>query len=82
MSERPRLAQIVTVPLTADAFLPVQLPAFRATTSPTTSGVTIGAGGARTVDLRGLGAQRSLVLVDGRRFVPSTIAGAVDTNRA
>lgn len=57
-----------------------QLPAFRATTSPTTSGVTIGAGGARTVDLRGLGAQRSLVLVDGRRFVPSTIAGAVDTN--
>ncbi len=57
-----------------------QLPAFRATTSPTTSGVTVGAGGARTVDLRGLGAQRSLVLVDGRRFVPSTITGAVDTN--
>ncbi|MBB5986924.1 TonB-dependent receptor domain-containing protein [Sphingobium lignivorans] len=57
-----------------------QLPAFRATTSPTTGGITIGAGGARTVDLRGLGAQRSLVLVDGRRFVPSTVAGAVDTN--
>lgn len=57
-----------------------QLPAFRATTSPTSGGITIGAGGARTVDLRGLGAQRSLVLVDGRRFVPSTVAGAVDTN--
>ena len=57
-----------------------QLPSFRATTSPTTQGVTIGAGGARTVDLRGLGAQRSLVLVDSRRFVPSTAQGAVDTN--
>ncbi|HWW65281.1 MAG TPA: TonB-dependent receptor [Sphingomonadaceae bacterium] len=57
-----------------------QVPAFRATSSPTTAGVTVGAGGARTVDLRGLGAPRTLVLVDGRRFVPSTAQGTVDTN--
>ncbi|HWL47643.1 MAG TPA: TonB-dependent receptor plug domain-containing protein, partial [Sphingomonadaceae bacterium] len=57
-----------------------QVPAFRATSSPTTAGVTIGGGGARTVDLRGLGAPRTLVLVDGRRFVQSTAEGTVDTN--
>lgn len=56
------------------------LPSFRAASSPQTAGVTIGAGGARTVDLRGLGAPRSLVLVNGRRFVPSTAEGTVDTN--
>jgi outer membrane receptor protein involved in Fe transport len=57
-----------------------QVPAFRATSSPSTAGVSIGAGGARTVDLRGLGAPRTLVLVDGRRFVQSTAEGTVDTN--
>lgn len=34
--------------------------------------------GARLVDLRGLGPQRTLILVDGRRFVPSTQSGAVN----
>src|SRR5690606_10354432 len=56
------------------------LPSFRATSSPQTAGVSIGAGGARTVDLRGLGAPRSLVLVNSRRFVPSTAQGSVDMN--
>lgn len=55
------------------------LPSFRASSSPSTVGVTAG-GGARKVDLRGLGPQRALVLVDGRRFVPSTVEGAVDTS--
>ncbi len=34
--------------------------------------------GARIADLRGLGPQRTLVLVDGRRFVPSTQQGTVN----
>lgn len=39
-----------------------------------------GNGGAATIDLRGIGSQRTLVLIDGRRMVPSDIAGAVDIN--
>ena len=41
-----------------------------------------GGAGAATVDLRGLGQTRSLVLVDGRRWIPSVINadGAVDIN--
>ena len=41
-----------------------------------------GGAGAATVDLRGLGQTRSLVLVDGRRWIPSVVnaAGAVDVN--
>ena len=36
--------------------------------------------GARVLDLRGLGASRTLVLVDGKRFVASTSQGTIDTN--
>src|SRR5690606_26511178 len=36
--------------------------------------------GARVLDLRGLGGERTLVLVDGKRFVPSTQRGTVDIN--
>ncbi|HWJ69916.1 MAG TPA: TonB-dependent receptor [Sphingobium sp.] len=57
-----------------------QLPSVLPTVSATTAGVTIGAGGYRTIDLRGLGAPRTLVLVDGRRFIGSTSQGTVDTN--
>lgn len=57
-----------------------QLPSVLPTASATTAGVTIGAGGYRTINLRGLGAPRSLVLVDGRRFIGSTSEGTVDTN--
>jgi iron complex outermembrane receptor protein len=37
-------------------------------------------GGIATVDLRGLGTNRTLVLVDGIRAVPSTSGGTVDIN--
>lgn len=58
-----------------------QLPAFRATTSQNTILFRVtGAIGGNTPDLRGLGATRTLVLVDGRRFVPSLDNGAVDLN--
>ncbi len=36
--------------------------------------------GTATVDLRGLGSQRTLVLVNGRRMVPTTQGGTVDIN--
>ncbi len=36
--------------------------------------------GTATVDLRGLGANRTLVLVDGKRFVPTDSDGVVDIN--
>jgi iron complex outermembrane recepter protein len=37
-------------------------------------------GGIATVDLRGLGSNRTLVLIDGKRVVPSTGGGTVDIN--
>jgi outer membrane receptor protein involved in Fe transport len=61
----------------------VKLPSFRNLTAPTTALASTGSGGnlgARYLDLRGLGANRTLVLVDGRRFVPSSILGAFDSN--
>lgn len=45
-------------------------PAFKATTTPTTNGVRAATPGASYADLRGLGSSRTLVLVDGKRFVP------------
>ncbi len=60
-----------------------ELPAFRPSQGPATSGLNPGAGlsiGARILDLRGLGSVRTLTLVDGKRFVPSTTQATVDTN--
>jgi outer membrane receptor protein involved in Fe transport len=39
-----------------------------------------GSNGTATIDLRGMGANRTLVLINGRRFVPATLGGTVDTN--
>lgn len=59
-----------------------ELPVFRPTQTPATSGLIPEAGyvGGRILDLRGLGAVRTLTLVDGKRFVPSTTQSTVDTN--
>jgi iron complex outermembrane receptor protein len=51
------------------------IPAFRAQSSPTTSAIFVSNLGASTADLRGLGGNRTLVLIDGRRVVASTVAG-------
>lgn len=58
------------------------LPALSATATSTRNPSTGGAsnGGASFLDLRGLGASRTLTLVDGRRFVPATSTGLVDAN--
>lgn len=57
-----------------------KLPSFRATTTPATQQIFPANAGARIADLRGLGAARTLVLVDSRRFTPSTSTGTVDLN--
>ena len=60
-----------------------ELPAFRSTNTPASGGLGAAAGGyvgGRILDLRGLGAVRTLTLVDGKRFIPSTTEATVDTN--
>jgi iron complex outermembrane recepter protein len=59
-----------------------EIPAFRPTSTPASTGLGAAAGyvGGRILDLRGMGAVRTLVLVDGQRFVPSTTQATVDTN--
>src|ERR1700748_1767138 len=54
------------------------IPSFRPSASPTTSGVNSLGGGQVTADLRGLGATRTLVLVNGKRFVPVSADGNPD----
>jgi outer membrane receptor protein involved in Fe transport len=43
-------------------------------------GVNNGSNGTAQIDLRGLGANRTLVLFNGKRFVPTRLDGVVDTN--
>jgi outer membrane receptor protein involved in Fe transport len=57
-----------------------ELPAFRGTQTPAAQGFAGGYIGGRVLDLRGLGTTRTLTLLDGKRFVPSTTQGTVDTN--
>jgi outer membrane receptor protein involved in Fe transport len=58
-----------------------QIPSFRPISSPAANNFRVsGDIGARTLDLRGLGATRTLTLVDGRRFVASSDSGTVDLN--
>jgi outer membrane receptor protein involved in Fe transport len=52
-----------------------EIPAFRAQSSPATTAIFMSNLGSSTADLRGLGANRTLVLIDGRRVVASTVAG-------
>ncbi|MBT2187386.1 TonB-dependent receptor domain-containing protein [Sphingobium nicotianae] len=51
------------------------LPSFRPQSTPATTAIFVSNLGAATADLRGLGANRTLVLIDGRRVVPATVAG-------
>lgn len=57
-----------------------QVPSFRPTSTTTTNGLYVNNIGSNFPDLRGLGAPRTLVLVDGRRFVPSNTSGLTDLN--
>jgi outer membrane receptor protein involved in Fe transport len=53
-----------------------QVPAFRAQNTPQTSANFASNLGASTADLRGLGANRTLVLIGGRRVVAATTQGS------
>lgn len=58
------------------------LPAFSGNYTPqeSTQNVSTGTAGTSSVNLRNLGANRTLVLIDGQRVVPSTVTGLVDIN--
>jgi len=57
----------------------VTLPAFKNSSTAQTAGVgQAGSSGQSFANLRGLGANRTLVLLDGQRFVPSNSIGTVD----
>lgn len=56
------------------------LPQFQGTQGSQTSAVTGGGGGRANANLRGLGAERTLILFDGRRLQPSDTSGAIDLN--
>jgi outer membrane receptor protein involved in Fe transport len=60
-----------------------ELPALRSTFSQSNSTRFLGTSGLNLLDLRGLGTQRTLVLVNGRRHIASDVLGnavEVDTN--
>ncbi len=59
-----------------------ELPSVAGSTIPRASQTSIssGAGGINTLDLRGIGNDRTLVLLDGQRSVASTLNGTVDVN--
>ncbi|OAN56703.1 MULTISPECIES: TonB-dependent receptor plug domain-containing protein [unclassified Sphingobium] len=59
-----------------------QIPALAGSTRPSNSRLAISSGlaGVNTMNLRNLGEVRTLVLLDGRRSVGSTITGLVDIN--
>lgn len=58
----------------------LELPAFRNSNSQTGNQFTINTAGQNILDLRGLGSVRTLVLVDSRRFVPTSTTTNFDTN--
>jgi outer membrane receptor protein involved in Fe transport len=62
-----------------------KLPQFTPAQTPTTGGADLqpnasNTAGAATVSLRGLGANRTLILVDGRRATPANASGVTDIN--
>lgn len=57
-----------------------QIPAFQATFTPATSTLQSQNAGAALLNLRNLGNVRTLILVNNRRFVPTTTSSVIDTN--
>ncbi|MDT8397804.1 MAG: TonB-dependent receptor [Pseudomonadales bacterium] len=57
-----------------------QLPQFFGNTTPSSQGFFLTSPGAGNLNLRGLGTNRTLNLLDGRRLVPSSRLGSTDIN--
>ncbi|WP_411820865.1 TonB-dependent receptor [Hyphococcus formosus] len=68
----------VAAPNIADAIN--QLPALRSALTPATSSSLSNAAGGNFLDMRGLGYLRTLTLIDGKRYVPTTTTGALNIN--
>lgn len=74
-------ADLTNAGITNVADLLNKLPSSTVGLSPESTTSYIFANGLNQTDLRGLGSDRTLVLVNGRRFVPGTVdGGAVDLN--
>ena len=67
-------------PPTLDQALAKSLPQVTGITGQSVTGAGFGQIGAATLNLRNLGSNRNLVLLDGRRMQPSTTGFAVDIN--
>jgi len=67
---------LTTQPVAVESFLK-ELPAIAASIGTATN---YGASGAATINMRHLGDNRTLVLIDGRRPIPFNLANVVDTN--
>lgn len=57
-----------------------EIPSFTPTTTPATTSLSSRENGNNTLDLRGVGANRTLVLINGRRHVPTATDGTVNIN--
>lgn len=57
-----------------------EIPSFKAAVTPAASTTAAGSAGQNILSLRGLGPSRTLVLVDGRRHVPSNSGGTFNVN--
>lgn len=57
-----------------------QMPVLRSSLTPSTSTSYSNAAGGNFLDLRGLGFLRTLTLIDGKRYVPSTTTGGLNIN--
>jgi len=67
---------MATQPVAVESFLK-QFPALTPSTGP---GIGYEPGGGATINMRGMGDNRTLVLIDGRRPVPFNLQSVVDTN--
>ncbi len=57
-----------------------QMPAVRASLTPASSGNLSSLAAGNYIDLRGLGYQRTQILIDGRRYAPNTPSGGVNVS--
>ena len=77
----PEVLSTVASPNVADALN--TMPAIAGSATPRTgnTGVSGGQAGTNTLDLRSMGANRTLVLLDGKRVVAQSLTGVVDINQ-
>jgi outer membrane receptor protein involved in Fe transport len=74
------VAEIESKPTTNIATVLTTMPAFAGSNNRSTNSINTQNPGANFLNLRGLGTNRTLVLVNGRRHVPTSISGVVDMN--